>query len=81
MRATTRSTAGLGVLMVGLAVTACGHQAGQDGTAPPASGVTVVSSVAISIRQHSLLSQVPKPTACSNRFLDVDAGPAPHEEQ
>ncbi|WP_319748856.1 DUF4232 domain-containing protein [Streptomyces sp. AK02-04a] len=67
MRATTRLTAGLGVLMVGWAVTACGHQAGQDGTAPPASGVA--SPSVPSVTSSATSSEAPKPTACRTGSL------------
>lgn len=63
MRATTRLTAGLGVLMVGLAVTACGHEAGEGRTTTPASGVASPSV------PSATSSEAPKPTECRTGSL------------
>ncbi|SFF02273.1 Protein of unknown function [Streptomyces mirabilis] len=67
MRATTHLTAGLGVLMVGLAVTACGHKAGEDGTATPASDLT--SPSVPSVTSSATSSEAPKPTECRTGSL------------
>ncbi|MET7892945.1 DUF4232 domain-containing protein [Streptomyces mirabilis] len=64
MRATTRLTAGLGVLMVGLAVTACGHGAGEDGTATPAS-----DAASPSVTSSATSSEAPNPSECRTGSL------------
>ncbi|MFF8029563.1 DUF4232 domain-containing protein [Streptomyces sp. NPDC007896] len=63
MRATTRLTTGLGVLMVGLAVTACGHESGEGRTTTPASGVASPSV------PSATSSEAPKPTECRTGSL------------
>ncbi|MFF1740943.1 DUF4232 domain-containing protein [Streptomyces mirabilis] len=67
MRATTRLTAGWGVLMVGLALTACGHKAGENGTSTPASGVA--SPSVPSVTSSATSSEAPKPTGCRTGSL------------
>ncbi|MFJ1603658.1 DUF4232 domain-containing protein [Streptomyces sp. NPDC088253] len=67
MRATTRLTAGVGVLMVGLAVAACGHEAGEDRTAAPASGVA--SPSVPSVTSSAASSEATKPTECRTGSL------------
>nr|WP_256258073.1 DUF4232 domain-containing protein [Streptomyces mirabilis] len=53
--------------MVGLAVTACGHKAGEDGTATPASDLT--SPSVPSVTSSATSSEAPKPTECRTGSL------------
>ncbi|MFF4935420.1 DUF4232 domain-containing protein [Streptomyces griseofuscus] len=64
MRATTRLTAGLGVVTVGLAITGCGHTAGQDKTTTPASSVASPS-----VTSSATHSEAPKPAECRTASL------------